>query len=125
MVLGVGHVDAALRVDRHAARLLHLAGIFARRAAELEQKIARRRQFFYAVVVQVRYIQVARGIERDGPRRIELARAAAMRPPTRQRLATGRKLLNAVVDGFGDVDVAAAVDGDAVWTEELRRTVAR
>lgn len=71
------------------------------------------------MVVQVRDVDVAGGVERDAQRRVELPVQCSEAAPLSPIVTVGGELLDAVIEAVRDVHVSDGVDGDADRIVEL------
>src|SRR5438067_4793626 len=78
-------------------------------------------QLLDALIVGIRDVEVALGVQRDAQGGLELARVCAGSTPLHGGTAVRRELLNSVVIPFGDVDVPLPVDGETSRALKLSR----
>src|SRR3712207_2127615 len=98
VVAGIGHVDVAGPVDRHAARKVELSGAAAAQPP-LGDPFALGSQLLDPVVSRVRHVHVARSIDRAPIGGVHPTGTATERAPLSERLTRRGELLDAVVAG--------------------------
>ena len=130
-VPGIGDPDVALGIEAEADLFVELAG---RAAGATEHALERavESEHLDALVARVGDVDLAGGADGDrraaprrrpGQRRCALGVAQA--PPLAEELAARVEVLDAMVPGVGDVDVAVRRHGDAPRLLELAVTLAR
>jgi hypothetical protein len=131
MVVGIGDVDGACRIHRHAVRIGERRCVGRHAVAALPLAAGPRdgghrassgSDPLDAVVERVRDVQVARAVQGDRGRNGEAraVRAGSARAEHRRDHAGRRHLADAVVVRIGDVDVARAVNRDSKREIQLR-----